>query len=226
VLSDISLTLERGEVVALVGKNGSGKSSMASVIAGLYAPQSGKITLEPGGSDFTELDRKSQTSLIQVVPQHPALFDTTIKSNVAYSNPDASDDEIEKAVTIANCDGFISKLDGGLNFLVGRNGTKLSGGQRQRLALARALLSDPCVLILDEPTSALDADGESAVIDAVHACRAGEDGQKNGLLLITHRASTLQIADLIVVLKDGKIVEKGNYEELSTNKESALCELM
>lgn len=226
VLSDISLTLERGKVIALVGKNGSGKSSMASVIAGLYAPQSGKITLEPGGSDFTELDRKSQTSLIQVVPQHPALFDTTIKSNVAYSNPDASDDEIEKALTIANCDGFISKLDGGLNFLVGRNGMKLSGGQRQRLALARALLSDPCVLILDEPTSALDAEGESAVTDAVHACRAGKDGQKNGLLLITHRASTLQIADLIVVLKDGEIVEKGNYEELSTNKESALCELM
>ncbi|KAL7535214.1 hypothetical protein ACHAXR_006345 [Thalassiosira sp. AJA248-18] len=201
VLNDISLTLKRGKVIALVGKNG-------------------------GGLDFNKLDRQSQTSLIQVVPQHSALFDTTIKSNVAYSNPNASDDDIEKALKDANCDEFISKLDGGLNFRVGRNGMRLSGGQRQRLALARALLSDPCVLILDEPTSALDAEGESAVTDAVHACRDGEDGQSRGLLLITHRASTLQIADLIVVLKDGNIVEQGTYDDLSENKESALCELM
>jgi len=226
VLNDISLKLERGKVIALVGKNGSGKTTLASVISGLYAPQEGNMTLLPSGLDFSDLDRKSQSSLIQVVPQHPALFDTSIKSNVSYSNPNASDDDIEKALTIANCNDFISKLDDGLDFRVGRNGMRLSGGQRQRLALARALLSDPCVLILDEPTSALDAEGESAVADAVHACRDGGDGQSKGLLLITHRASTLQNADLIVVLKDGKIVEQGKYDELSENKESALCELM
>ena len=222
VINDISLTLGRNKVIALVGKNGSGKSSLASVLAGLYTPQQGKITLQPSGLDFNCLDRQSQTALVQVVPQHPALFDTTIKNNVAYSNPDASDDDIENALKIANCTDFISKLDGGLDFCVGRNGMRLSGGQRQRLALARALLSDPCVLTLDEPTSALDAEGENAVTDAVQACR----DQSRGLLLITHRASTLQIADLIVVLKDGNIVEQGTYAELSENKESELCNLM
>lgn len=226
VLNGVSLKMERGKVIAVVGKNGSGKTTMASVISGLYAPQEGKMTLQPSGLDFSDLDRQSQSSLIQVVPQHPALFDTSIKSNVTYSNPNASDDDIKKALTIANCNDFISKLDDGLNFRVGRNGMRLSGGQRQRLALARALLSDPCVLILDEPTSALDAEGESAVTDAVHACRNGEDGQSRGLLLITHRASTLQNADLIVVLKEGKIAEQGTYDELSENKDSALCELM
>ena len=226
VLNEVSLKLERGKVIALVGKNGSGKTSLASVIAGLYAPQEGKITLQPSGLNFTALDRESQTSLIQVVPQHPALFDATIKSNVSYSNPKATDEDIEKALTIANCNDFISKLDDGLNFRVGRNGMRLSGGQRQRLALARALVSKPCVLILDEPSSALDAEGESAVTDAVHACRDGDNGRSMGLLLITHRASTLQIADLIIVLKDGEVVEQGSYDELSADKESALCELM
>ena len=227
ILQDISLKLERGKVIALVGKNGSGKTTLGSVIAGLYAPQDGKITLHPSGIDFNELDRKSQTSLIQVVPQHPALFDTTIKENVAYSNPDASDDNIDKALELANCNDFISKLDDGLNYNVGRNGMRLSGGQRQRLALARALLSDPCCLILDEPTSAMDVEGETAVTDAVHACRdGGAEGQSRGLLLITHRASTLQIADMIVVLKDGKVVEQGTYKQLTKNKKSELCELM
>ena len=236
-LQNISMKLERGKVIAVVGNNGSGKTSLASVIAGLYAPQEGKITLQPIGLDFTDLDRQYQTSLVQVVPQHPSLFDASIKSNVSYSNSNASDDDIDKALTAANCDDFISKLDDGVEFRVGRNGMRLSGGQRQRLALARALVSKPCVLILDEPSSALDAEGESAMTDAVNACRDGDVSgsrrgkrgrptQSMGLLLITHRASTLQIADMIIVLKDGKIVEEGTYAELSGKRESALCELM
>ncbi len=226
VLKNISLQLERGKVVALVGKNGSGKTSLASVIAGLFRPQAGKITLQPSGMDFNELDRQSQVSLIQVVPQHSALFDTTIKNNVTYSNPNATDDEVEKALLAANCNEFISKLNEGIDCRVGRNGMRLSGGQRQRLALARALLSNPCVLVLDEPSSALDAEGESAVKDAVHACRDGDGGQPIGLLLITHKHQTLKVADLIVVLKDGEIVETGTYSELSKDAGSALCELM
>lgn len=226
VLKNISLQLNRGKVVALVGKNGSGKTTMASVLAGLYFPQEGDITLQPDGISFTDLDRQSQTALVQIVPQHPAFFDTSIRANVTYSNPNASDEDIEKALEIANCNGFISKLDEGLDFKVGRNGMKLSGGQRQRLALARALLSNPCLLVLDEPTSALDSEGESAVTDAVHACRDGGNGNSRGLLLITHRASSLQSADLIVVLKEGEVVEQGTFDELTGAKDSALCGLM
>eukprot|EP00569_Conticribra_weissflogii_P007293 CAMPEP_0171329694 /NCGR_PEP_ID=MMETSP0878-20121228/1474_1 /TAXON_ID=67004 /ORGANISM="Thalassiosira weissflogii, Strain CCMP1336" /LENGTH=662 /DNA_ID=CAMNT_0011829795 /DNA_START=214 /DNA_END=2202 /DNA_ORIENTATION=- len=226
VLNNISLSLQRGKVVAVVGKNGSGKTTMASIIAGLYTPRQGKITLQPSGIDFNSLDRRHQTTMVQIVPQHPSLFDSSIRENVTYSNKDASEQEIQNALQLANCKEFISKLDGGLNFQVGRNGMRLSGGQRQRLALARALLCDPCLLILDEPTSAMDAEGEGAVTEAVHACRSGANGSSRGLLLITHRASTLQIADMIVVLKNGQMVESGTYKELTDRKDSELCELM
>lgn len=225
VLSDVTLSLQRGKVVALVGKNGSGKSSLASVIAGLYAPQNGMITVQPGRENFHDLNRQSQSALVQVVPQHPALFDTSIRANIVYSKPTATDDQVERVLELSNCT-FISKLEGGLDFVVGRNGMRLSGGERQRIALARSLLSDPCLLILDEPTSAMDAEGEGAVMDAVHACRDGDGNSSRGLLLITHRASTLKVADLIVVLKDGKIVEQGTFDTLSASKDSELCELM
>merc|ERR1719221_1044984 len=131
VLNNISLNLERGQVICLVGKNGSGKSALASVIAGLLTPQDGSITLQPCGTDFSNLDRKSQTSLVQVVPQHPAFFDTTIEKNVTYSNPNACALDIASALDVANCTDFISKQKEGINYRVGRNGMKLSGGQRQ-----------------------------------------------------------------------------------------------
>ena len=185
------------------------------------------MTIHPSKQTFHELDRQSQTTLVQVVPQHPALFDTSIKNNIIYTSPNASESDIERALKLANCNDFISKLEGGIDFRVGRNGMRLSGGQRQRIALARALLSNPCLLILDEPTSALDSEGEEAVMDAVHACRSGGDGDASrGLLLITHRASTLKVADLIVVLKEGRVVAQGTYDELTKKKDSELCELM
>jgi len=151
----------------------------------------------------------------------------TVLENVKYTNPNATEEQIHYALSAANCDRFLSNLPGGRNFCVGRNGTKLSGGQRQRLALARALLCDPCLLILDEPTSSMDAEGENAVAEAVRTCRVGDaSGTKRALLLITHRIASLRLADLVVVMKGGRVIEEGIYEELKSNKDSELCALM
>jgi ABC-type multidrug transport system fused ATPase/permease subunit len=242
VLKDITLDIERGQVVALVGANGAGKSTLANILVALHKPTSGsivaKLEQEGGGGDgggdldLFSLNRKEQSALVQLVPQHPAFFNMSIRENVTYTNPSASQEEIAKALEDSNCTAFVSKLDGGLDYIVGRNGCKLSGGQRQRLALARALLSDPALLILDEPNSAMDAEGESAVSDIVHACRKEGGGgatattKKRGLLLISHRAATLHLADKIAVMKDGALVEIGSYEDLSRDSSSELCQLM
>mmetsp|Transcript_12913 Transcript_12913/g.18995 ORF Transcript_12913/g.18995 Transcript_12913/m.18995 type:complete len:610 (-) Transcript_12913:346-2175(-) len=221
VLKCVSLKIRRGEVVCVVGKNGSGKTTIASLLAALYKPQAGSMTLSDG-TNYTSLDRQIQKKLVQVVPQSPVLFNATILENVRYSNPSASVDEVQRAMKLANCD-FVDNLEGQLEYCVGPNGSKLSGGQQQRLGIARALLSDPCILVLDEPTSALDFEGEGALADAVQACRAGPG---KGLLLITHRQKTLQLSDKVVVLKEGNIVESGSFDALSENKESELCKLM
>lgn len=230
ILKNISLSIERGEIIALVGSNGAGKSTLASLLVALYQPSSGTITVDTGDAQvsFHTLDRKTQSSLVQLVPQNPVMFDMTIRDNVTYTNPNATEQDIQTALSAANCNTFIAKLKDGVDQHTGRNGCKLSGGQRQRLALARALLCDPALLILDEPNSSMDAEGDTAVSDAVRNCRTG-DGNKNkkrGLLLITHRMTTLELADVIVVLKDGEIIERGKYTDLVANKNSALCNLM
>jgi len=225
VLRDVSFELKRGNVVALVGKNGSGKTSIASLLAALYEPQSGSIMLA-GGVNYNSLDRNLQKQLVQIVPQNPALFNTSVLDNVKYSYPEATDEQAMEAMKMANCDSFVSKLDGGVQYQVGPNGSKLSGGQRQRIGLARALLSDPACLVLDEPTSSLDAEGQTAVTDAVLACRGTDKSPGRALLLITHRAKTLQVADQVMVIKNGEIVETGNYQTLSKKKDSELCALM
>jgi ABC-type multidrug transport system fused ATPase/permease subunit len=232
VLKNISLKLARGEVVALVGKNGAGKTTIASLLAGLYKPSSGRMLVHSTSTDVddtslvldytNELDRNHQTHLVQVVPQSPALFNTTILENVKYSCPGASDEDVLAAMKTANCDGFVSKLDGGIQYQVGRNGSRLSGGQRQRLGLARALLSDPVILVLDEPASSLDSEGETAVADAIEACRASN----RGLLVITHRLKTLELADRVVVVKEGMVVESGPLKELQKQKDGELCALV
>lgn len=230
ILKDITISIQRGQVIALAGANGSGKSTLASLLVALYKPQNGEIIVTTSESDsereidFFSLDREVKSSLVQLVPQQPALFDMSIRENVTYTNPNATEEELQKALKASNCNGFISKLKGGLEYNVGRNGCKLSGGQRQRLALARSLLCDPALLILDEPNSSMDAEGDNAVADAVKNCRSGSE--KRGLLLITHKVTSLELADLIVVLKDGEIVEQGAYDELVGNKDSTLCQLM
>lgn len=227
VLKNITLDIQRGEVIALVGANGAGKSTLANILMALYKPTSGSIFAksDAGDIDLFSLERNAQSTLVQLVPQQPAFFNMSIRDNVVYTNPSASEKDIANALEAANCNAFVSSLEGGLNYMVGRNGSNLSGGQRQRLALARALLSDPALLILDEPNSAMDAEGEIAVSDIVHTCR-NNNGAQRGLLLISHRATTLQLADKIAVLKDGELVEIGSYDELSRNSTSALCQLM
>lgn len=229
IVRDVSLTLSRGEIVALVGKNGAGKSTIAMILAGLYKPTSGKILVEfdssssqNGSLDYhKDFRRKEQAKLVQVVPQHPAIFSASILDNIKYTNPDATEEEVINALKAANAEHFVSTLDGGMKYQVGRNGSRLSGGQRQRLGLARALLANPRFLVLDEPAASLDAEGESAVADAIEACR----GSDRSLLVITHSAKTVKLADRVVVLKDGQVVEQGTLSQLS-GKTSELCALM
>merc|ERR1712238_426066 len=224
-LQNISLRINRGEVVVLVGKNGSGKSTLASLLVGLYRPQSGQIIAE--GVDFYSLNRNTQSQLVQIVPQRPSLFNMSIIDNVKYSNPNATEESVKFALTAANCDEFISKLDGGSSYIVGSNGNKLSGGQQSRISLARSLLTKSCLLILDEPTSSLDGEGENAVTKIIQICRNGDaNNKKRALLLISHRMASLRLADLIVVLKDGQIAEQGSYSELSGDGSSELWKLM
>jgi len=228
ILKHVSISVQRGQVVALVGKNGSGKSTLASLLVALYQAQSGSVLCKTDTAevDLNALTRVNQSQIVQLVPQQPSLFEMSIWDNVTYTNTTAAKEQVEQAMTAANCQDFVSKLTDGVQYNVGRNGCKLSGGQRQRLALARALLSNPALLILDEPNSSMDAEGDSAVSDAVKACREGTAEEKKGLLLITHRMSSLTLADTIFVLKDGVIVEQGSYSDLSGNKDSELCQLM
>lgn len=229
VLKDVTMKIDRGEVVALCGSNGSGKSTLSSLLVALQQPTSGTVTIHSHDTsiNFFSLDRKTQSKLVQLVPQQPSLFDMSIEDNVKYTNPSATEEEVEKALDAANCKGFISKLADGVNYVVGRNGEKLSGGQKQRVALARALLSNPALLILDEPNSSMDAEGDEAVADAVKACRDGNLGMgKRGMILISHRPASLKLADTIIVLNDGVVVEEGSYSALVKSKKSELCKLM
>lgn len=231
VLQKISLSISRGEVVVVTGKNGAGKSTLASLLVGLYAPKSGKFLVHSKASkssttdaiDYSkELERSIQAKLVQLVPQEPALFNTSILENVRYSRPEAPAEDVSKAMEAANCVEFVSNLEGGLQYHAGRNGSRLSGGQRQRIGLARALLADPIVLVLDEPASSLDSEGETAVADAIKACRESN----RALLVITHRSKTLELADRVLVLKEGMIVEEGSFSELQERDDGELRKLM
>jgi len=207
VLRDVDMTIEAGQVVALVGASGAGKTSMANLIPRFYEPAKGRIEID--GIDTTGVTLRSLRSQIGIVPQEPILFSGSVRENIAYGRPEATPEEIEAAARAANAHDFIADLPKGYDTPVGERATKLSGGQRQRIAIARAVLTDPRLLILDEATSALDAESEALVQDALERLMKGRT-----TLIIAHRLSTIQRVDRILVLADGRISEDGTHEEL------------
>ena len=210
VLRDVEVTISPGEVVALVGASGAGKTSLVRLLPRFYDPTSGQIEID--GVDTRTVTLRSLRSQIGIVPQEPILFSGTIKENVAYGRPGASLEEVRAAAQAANALEFIEAMPRGLDTAVGERASTLSGGQRQRLAIARALLCDPRVLILDEATSALDAESEALVQSALENLMRGRT-----TLVIAHRFSTIQHADRILVLSDGRIAEDGTHGELMRN---------
>jgi ATP-binding cassette, subfamily B, bacterial MsbA len=207
VLEDITFTMTPGEVVALVGPTGSGKTTIAALIPRFYDPRSGSVKID--GIDIRDCVVKELRDQIGIVPQETILFAGTIRENIAYGRMDASEEEVIAAARMANAWEFIERLPEGLDTLVGERGTRLSGGQRQRIAIARAVLRNPRILILDEATSSLDATSEALVQDAMRKLV-----QARTTLVIAHRLSTIRHAHTILVVKDGHIVETGRHEEL------------
>lgn len=206
-LDDVSFVVPAGTTTALVGPSGAGKSTIVKLALRLLDPQSGKVTLE--GHDIRAVTQASLRRAVALVPQDVALFNDTIGANIAFSKPSASEAEVWAAAEAAELADFIRGLPDGLNTLVGERGLKLSGGERQRVGIARALLADPCMLILDEATSALDSRTEAAIQKTLQKARQGRT-----TLLVAHRLSTIVDADQILVLKDGRILERGTHAEL------------
>jgi subfamily B ATP-binding cassette protein MsbA len=207
VLRDIDLAVPRGSVVALVGPSGAGKSTLVDLVARFYDPSEGRITVD--GVDVREFGIASLRACLGVVSQETVLFHDTVRSNVAYGMTDKTPAEVERAARAAYAHEFVSALPRGYDTVVGERGTQLSGGQRQRLAIARAILRDPPILILDEATSALDTEAERLVQAAIERLLAGRT-----VFVIAHRLSTVQRADQIVVMDQGRIVERGDHATL------------
>jgi ATP-binding cassette, subfamily B, bacterial len=207
VLRDINFHVEPGQVAALVGPTGAGKTTLISLIARFYDPTEGIVRID--GSDVKRFTQRSLRRQISFVLQETLLFHGPVWSNIAYGKPDASRAEILHASEIANAHEFIEKMPQGYNTLVGERGATLSGGQRQRIAIARAVLRDSPILILDEPTTGLDAASEKLVFDALDRLMVGKTA-----FVIAHRLSTIRRADIILVVKGGGIVERGTHDEL------------
>ena len=207
VLQDVSVTAEPGQTVALVGATGSGKTTMVNLIARFYDPTDGQIVID--GHDLRDLRMESLRSRLAYVPQETFLFSGTIAENIRYGDPAASDGQVAAAAALARADDFIGELDDGYETIVGDGGLRLSRGQQQRVALARAILADPAVLVLDEATSDIDTESEyeiqQALVQVLH---------NRTSFVIAHRLSTIRNADLIVVLDEGRIVQRGSHEEL------------
>lgn len=207
VVDNVSFTVKAGEAVALVGPSGGGKSTLMDLLPRFYDPQAGTITID--GINIRELTLSSLRSVMGIVTQETLLFNDTVRNNIAYGRNGTEHDRVVDAAKMANAHQFISEMENGYDTMIGNRGTRLSGGQRQRLAIARALLKDPQILIFDEATSALDTESEVLVQEAINRLMAGRT-----TLVVAHRLSTIKNADRILVIDKGKIIESGSHGEL------------
>ncbi|MGL4405889.1 MAG: ABC transporter ATP-binding protein, partial [Notoacmeibacter sp.] len=218
VLNDLDFTAVGGKTMALVGPSGAGKSTIVSLILGFYQPQSGQVLID--GQNIAGLNRKSLRRSIAYVSQQPYLFEGTIRDNIRYGRPEATDAEIENAAKLAEADEFIRAMPQGYETPLGENGSTVSGGQRQRLSIARAIVRNAPILLLDEATSALDTDSERKVQIALEGLM-----KNRTTIVIAHRLSTIKNADVILVIDEGRIVESGSHAALLKRKNGAYARL-
>jgi len=207
ILDDFNLDISPGERVAIVGRTGSGKSTIARLLLRFYDTQMGRVTID--GNDVRDITSRSLRHAVGLIPDEPFLFSTTVHDNIAYARPDASSDEVVAAATAANAHAFIRDLDEGYDSVVGERGYDLSGGQRQRIAIARTLLANPRVLVLDDATSAIDVQVEAEIHEALLALM-----ENRTTIIIAHRLSTISLADRVVLIEGGRVVADGTHQEL------------
>jgi ATP-binding cassette subfamily B protein len=212
-VSEVDLHIAAGTSVAIVGPSGGGKSTLLRLTIGFRRPTQGRLLLD--GRDMNAIDMRSWRQFISVVPQESVFFEGTIRENILFGTDSVREEELEAILTAANVKEFVDQLPEGLDSRIGEGGARLSGGQRQRLAIARALIRDPRLIVLDEPTSALDVMSEKLVQDAIERLIKGRT-----TLIVAHRLSTIRNVDLVVVMKEGRIVETGTYAELSARPDS------
>jgi ATP-binding cassette subfamily B protein/subfamily B ATP-binding cassette protein MsbA len=207
VVKDFSVTVPAGSVVALVGRSGAGKTTVTDLVARFHDPTRGRILLN--GVDIRDLRLRTYRDLLGIVQQDVFLFDGSVRDNIAYARHDATDADVQDAARRANAHEFIVKLPDGYDTFIGERGVKLSGGQQQRLAIARAILASPQILILDEATSNLDTESEQLIQASMATLFAGRT-----TFVIAHRLSTIRRADLILLMEDGEVIERGTHQQL------------
>jgi len=217
VLFDINLAIQKNKCIGIVGESGAGKTTLFDILTGLLTPQYGKISID--GIDYSELELSSLRNIIGYVTQEPVIFNDTIANNISFWECDSQEEICKKmikdATVLANCDRFIAEAEMGLETIIGDRGVKLSGGQRQRIAIARELFKGPEIMIFDEATSSLDTESEQLIQQSINSLK----GERT-IVLIAHRLSTVKNCDYIYVLKEGRIVEEGSFDELYRDKDS------